>query len=136
MTCSSPPRDILDYLISITPICIAAVVALIAIWQSKISKNKLRLDLYNRRFDIYSRTLDFYHALLNFDGGGGSKSPERLHLYELQRNFIKSYRESRFLFDRKHGVFDILHEMNTRSFRIIGFKDHGQEIARSAPDKF
>ena len=28
-----------------------------------VSREKLRLDLYNRRFDIYLRTLDFWHAL-------------------------------------------------------------------------
>jgi hypothetical protein len=42
---------------------LSAGVAYAAWWTSR---EKLRLDLYNRRFDVYSRTLDFYHVLLKW----------------------------------------------------------------------
>ena len=41
----------------------SACFAGVASWTSR---ERLRLDLYNRRFEIYSRTLDFYHALLEW----------------------------------------------------------------------
>ncbi|KAF0154459.1 MAG: hypothetical protein FD159_2560 [Syntrophaceae bacterium] len=132
MTCSSSPKDVFDYLIAITPICVAVFVALIAFWQSRINSNKLRLDIYNRRFNVYSKTLDFYQVLLSYDPNVVSKEL----LNTLQKDFIKAFRESRFLFDEKSGVYDILDQMHTKSFQIIGCKDHGGKLADIDPQEF
>jgi hypothetical protein len=127
MDCGIATKDVLNYLIAITPICIALFVAWIGLLQYRIGREKLRLDLYNRRFDIYSRVIDFYQALVSWDASETSKS--------VQRNFIKSYRESRFLFDGHSGIYQILDDMHTKSFKIIGFKEQGKNLA-SDPSEF
>ena len=125
MTCLCFIDYVLNCLITFTPIIIAAIVATIAFWQYKVNKDKLRLDLYNRRFDIYSRTLDFYQVLLSYNPSAESKT--------LQNNFIKGFRESQFLFDNKSGVYSILEQMNTKSLQIIGFKEQGEKLAKTDP---
>jgi hypothetical protein len=55
------------FLNAIAPICgysIAAIALWVASRQSKTSREKLRLDLYDKRFAVYERTLAFYSALL------------------------------------------------------------------------
>jgi hypothetical protein len=132
MTCSLPPKDVFDYLIAITPICIAAFVALIACWQSRINRNKLRLELYNRRFDVYSKALEFFIFLLSYDPNIVSKDLCK----SLHKDFIKAFRESQFLFDDKSNVHSILEQMNTKAFLIIGFKEQGAELAKADPEEF
>lgn len=132
MTCLSSSKDVFDYLIAITPIFITAFLAAIAFWQSRINSNKLRLDIYNRRFDVYSKTLDFYQLLLSYDPNDVSKEL----LNTLQKGFIKAFRESQFLFDEKSGVYDILDRMHTKSFQIIGCKEHGGKLADADPQEF
>jgi hypothetical protein len=132
MTCSLPPKDAFDYLIAVTPICIAAFVALIVFWQSRINKNKLRLELYNRRFDIYSKALEFFIFLLSYNPNNVStESCKNLH-----KDFIKAFRESKFLFDDKSNVYSILKQMNDKAFLIIGFKEQGAELAKADPEEF
>jgi hypothetical protein len=132
MACAAPAKDAFDYLTAATPICIAAFVAWMAYRQSKINEGKLRLDLYNKRFEVYSRTLDFYHALLDY---GGSDADNK-HFKALHNLFIKSYRESQFLFEHKDGIYTLLGEMHTRSFKITGCKDHGKELAEASPEEY
>jgi len=132
MTHSTVSRDVLDYLIAITPICVAAFVAIVSLWQSRINRDKLRLDLYNRRFDIYSRALDFYQALMAYGSSGTSKES----FTAVHKAFIKAFRESQFLFDKESGVYGILKEMHSRSFKILGTKDYGKQIADEAPQEF
>jgi hypothetical protein len=132
VTGSLPPKDIFDYLIAITPILISAFVAAVFWWQYKISRNKLRLDLYNRRFEIYSKTLDFYQALISFDPSVTLKEP----FNTLQKAFIKAYRESQFLFDEETGIYAILDQMHSKSFEILAAKEHGKDLASAHPQEF
>ncbi|HNY51086.1 MAG TPA: hypothetical protein PLV50_14270 [Smithella sp.] len=132
MNCLCLIEYVLNCVITITPIIIAALVATIAFWQYKVNKDKLRLDLYNRRFDIYSRTLDFYQALLSYNHSVASKES----FSTLQKKFFKGFRESQFLFDEKSSVYSILDQMHTKSFQIIGFKERGEVLAKSDPDEF
>jgi hypothetical protein len=58
----------------------AALVALSVTWyfawhqkkvakeQAFIAREKLRLDLYNRRFEIFSSIFDFYNAMIFWEG--------------------------------------------------------------------
>lgn len=117
-------------ILSIASICISLIVAMIALRQAKITENMLRLDLYNRRFAIYSDTLKLYQALLS-------------HRYEyskddfmlLQERFIKSFRESLFLFDRKDAIYQLLDEIHTNTFKITGFSD-AKEQFKTDPQEF
>jgi hypothetical protein len=123
----SPATPVLPVL----PVVISLLAVLISSFAAWLSREKLRLDLYNRRFDIYSHVLDFYQALI---GWGGHASKESLK--PIQNSFIKSFRESRFLFDPKSGIYDLLEEMHTKSFLIMGFEQVGKEMASQAPELF
>jgi hypothetical protein len=125
MTASLPPKDWIEYLIALTPIAIGIFVAVVAYWQSKINKDKLRLDLYNRRFDIYSKTLDLLDASHDFLK---PSVEEKERLIEVRKAFVKSCRESQFLFDEKAGIFNLLSEILTKSSSIFHFALHGERL--------
>jgi hypothetical protein len=88
------------------------------------SRERLRLDLYNRRFDVYSRTLDFYHALSEWKPTDMEKATISLRdsaeLRTTQRAFIKASREAGFLFDETSGIQKQLEQMHTDSVGVIG----------------
>ena len=96
-------------------------------------REKLRLDLYNRRFDIYSRVLDFVYALDDWNPTEAERNSSSLQdsadLVEAQRAFIKATRESQFLFKDNSGVHKLLEQMHADSAGIIGYK---RDIARNA----
>jgi hypothetical protein len=96
------------------------VTAAFAIWiglrQGRISEEKVRLDLYNRRYDIYNRVVDFQEALVTWDGSSELSKSARF-------GFIRAFRESSFLFDPKDGVYDILNQMHEKSSKLISIKD-------------
>src|ERR1700691_607728 len=79
-------------------------------------REKLRLDIYNRRFDVYSRALDFYQALLEWNPTGSEKTSTSLQdspeLRAMQRAFIKASREAQFLFDDDSGIHRRLEQMH------------------------
>ena len=111
-------KAILVFFSMITPILVGAFVAWVAYWQLKVNRDKLRLELYNRRFDVYSKTLDFYQVMRNYDGNFKTEDSVKTS----QRAFIKASRESQFLFDKESCVFDILNEMNQRTSRMYTYK--------------
>src|SRR5208283_3299593 len=82
--------------VSAASLCVAGL----AWW---INRERLRLDLYNRRFDVYSRTLDFYHALIEWKPTDLERTQTSLQdspqLRNAQKAFIKGSREAQFLFD-------------------------------------
>ncbi len=105
--------------VSLASACVAC-----AVWWT--NREKLRLDLYNRRFDIYSRTLDLYHALLKWSPSETEKMSTSLResseLEQVQRAFIKASREAQFLFDDKSEVYKRLEQLSADAMGIIGYK--------------
>jgi hypothetical protein len=105
------------------------LVAAGAFWTSR---EKLRLDLYNRRFDVYSRMLDYVHALDDWNPTDAERASHSLQdsadLDRTKRAFIKATREAQFLFKDKSGVHKLLEQMHTDSFGIIGYR---RDIARN-----
>ena len=75
---------------------IAVLVYIITRRQATTAKEKLRLDLYEKRFAIYMRTLDFFDALVSWKDTEEQKT--------LIAPFYRSYREARFLFPDSSGV--------------------------------
>ena len=90
------------------------------------SREKLRLDLYNRRFDVYSRTLDLYHAMLEWRSTELEKRTTSLQdsaeLRVAQKAFIKASREAQFLFKDDSGIKAQLEQIHKDSIGIIGLK--------------
>src|SRR5216684_1445740 len=94
-------------------ISVASAGVAFAAWRT--SREKLRLDLYNRRFDIYSRTLDLLHILETWQPSELEKNSASLQqspdLEKAQRAFVKASREAQFLFDDASGVHKLLEQM-------------------------
>ncbi len=86
---------------SVATIFIAAFVAFINLNQWRISRDKLRLDLFNRRFDVYLRVLDYYQEFFKVEGVPSDS---------ITTSFIKAVRESRFIFPKASGIFEFLEE--------------------------
>jgi hypothetical protein len=115
----------LGSIVSLIALTVAMASAYFTGTASWTSREKLRLDLYNRRFDIYSRTLDFYHALSGWIPTELEKREtslqDSLELRTTQRAFIKASREAGFLFDDDSGIQKLLEQMHTDSIGIIGY---------------
>jgi|HubBroStandDraft_1064217.scaffolds.fasta_scaffold22041_3 hypothetical protein len=107
-------------------VVISVVSACLAFAAWRTSREKLRLDLYNRRFDIYSRTLDLLHALENWHPSELEKNSTSLQqspeLEQAQRAFVKASREAQFLFDDASGIPKLLEQMHADVIAMIGFK--------------
>jgi len=91
-----------------------------------INREKLRLDLYNRRFDIYNRTMDLLHALEVWNPTSSEKQAHSLQdsseLEKALKAFTKASRESQFLFDNESGIHKQLEEIHSDAIGIIGYK--------------
>jgi hypothetical protein len=108
-----------------------------AVW---ISRERLRLDLYNRRFDVYSRTLDFCHALFDWRPTDLEKATSSLKdspkLKQSQRAFLKASREAQFLFDDKSGIHKRLEQIHRDAIRVIGFRRNVAPVLDGQPEMF
>lgn len=98
----------MNFIIKFVPLMISLIALAFTGAGWWINREKLRLDLYNRRFEIYCRVLDLLFAFENWNPTGAETtacslqdSPE---LDRALKAFTKAYRESQFLFDEKSGV--------------------------------
>lgn len=124
MFCILPSKDYIDYAVAFVPSLVALFVAWVAWRQFKLGRDKLRLDLYERRFAVYERTLAFYNALI-----GDSKALQSENFLQLHLDFIRVCRESQFLFESDTGIFQLLEDLQSRAFKVTGFKVHGHMVA-------
>ena len=93
-----------------------------------ISKDKLKLDLYNRRFAIYDATLKLYQSVTSdLDDANASA--------EVIKTFILPSRESRFLFDSKDGVYQLLDAIRGQCNLFIAEKIEKEKGADADPDR-
>ena len=93
------------------PMIMAAFLGYIAYQQMRTNRDKLKLDLYNKRFEIYSYTLKFNQELMYDE-----------LTTDTHRKFIEFKQASKFLFDPKDGIYNLLEEINKKSFIVIGFR--------------
>jgi hypothetical protein len=120
---ASDQHQWIGYISAILSTCIASMALWVASRQSKTNVAKLRLDLYDKRFAVFENTLAFHQALA---GTPDSLQTETFKL--LHRAFIRSQRESQFLFDDDSGVFELLTKVNLDGFKIIAAKTHAREV--------
>jgi hypothetical protein len=92
----------------LTPL-IALIASYIAIQQWRTNKEKLRLDLYDKRFAVYENTLALYRMLMS-----ETLLTEKEKI-DIQSNFIKSYRESQFLFSDSDGITKLLGDISSKT---------------------
>lgn len=94
------------------PVVMSVFLGYIAYQQLITNRNKLKLDLYNKRFSIYSDTLNFNHEL-NEENGSTT---------EMLRKFIDSKEASKFLFSDDPSIYDLLNKIHKESFKVNGYK--------------
>lgn len=116
--------DLIACLAPLATLTVAAFVAVMHFRQAKTAREKLRLDLYNKRFAIYESALNFYQQL------EGYELSEKKAFSSVHRAFIKCMRESKFLFDRQSGIYEILEKMHMDSVRVTSFRDLAEEYSR------
>lgn len=114
MSCHPYTKQTIDYLLAVVPIIISFAVVFIAWAQYKTNKNKLRLDLYNRRFAVYDKTLAYYQAYYSGDSDNEA-------LRESVIDFVRAYRESSFLFGRESSVYKALTEIKDTFEFLVQF---------------
>jgi hypothetical protein len=113
----------------IATVVIAVYVSFIGTLQWITARQKLRLDLYNRRFDVYLATLDFMQALTMWSSiSTEERRPKRIA-------FIRAVRESRFLFADNLRILDLLEEVDKRSFKVTGYIEELSQYMRIMPNE-
>ncbi|GLO08278.1 TPA: hypothetical protein QEM76_001937 [Pseudomonas putida] len=79
---------------------VVGIVALSVAWsQMRIASAKTKLDLYTKRFNVYMAALEFFQCSANLTLDG---------VEEKYKKLTQAFRESKFLFDSKDGVYDSL----------------------------
>ncbi len=85
----------------------------IAHQQKEIAKNKLRLDLFDRRYKAFESIFPYYNALVGWKGTDEQK--------EARTNFFMAYHQSGFLFGG--SVESIFKELVDAGNKVIGFRE-------------
>jgi hypothetical protein len=88
--------------------------------QTRLAREKLRHDLFERRWNVFSSIFDYYYAIISWSG-----TSEQLAARD---RFFKAYQESRFLFSKQSGIEGIMKELNEKGGKVIGFKENQQDF--------
>lgn len=99
-------RAIIQFAKSIKELNPSWFIAAFALMQWLISRNNLRLGLYNRRFEVYSSFLSLKIWLDRYDGSEKAEKGKE----SVNSSYLQSLRESRFLFDPRDNVQSLLDE--------------------------
>ena len=97
------PANAIATLLSISTFCLSVAVGLIACLQWRVARNKLRLDLFDRRWQIYAATSKFVDAINN--------DPENVGSY--MNDFNAGTSNAEFLFDS--NVVNYIKEVRRRA---------------------
>ena len=131
MAACTDPSTPFEYLIAVTPIIISAAVGFFVWAQAKTAREKLRLDLYNRRLAIYERVVTFYrHNILSVKWENFSQA----EVDKMITDLTLATRESRFLFKEGDGVLALL-EKFTESVNSTDRVDSLEHLLESIEDK-
>lgn len=112
-------------MIELKVITAAIITSLVALYQIFIAREKLRLDLYNRRFNVYSNAIRLLQVTETLE----ANQPRSEKFNEAFKEFIISSREGKFLFDE--DVFEVLQKISNTAFAIAGYKEHCTELNTS-----
>jgi hypothetical protein len=96
------------------------VTAYFAKEQTRLARERLRYDLFERRLEIFSSIFGFYKALISWSG-----APEQIAARD---RFFKAYQESGFLFKKESGIEELLKDLNEKGTKVIGFKEYGENL--------
>ena len=109
-------------ILSVFAVFISLVVAVVGYSQLRIASSKIKLDLYNKRFHIYETVLELFQELHHFE-------EEKIRKLELE--LVRCVRESKFLFDKKDGIYDLIQKIHKCNFKNSAYH---RELAREKED--
>lgn len=104
---------------------ISACIATVAAWTNR---EKLRLDLYDRRFRIYESALTLYGLI--FHGNPSPTTSDQRRISPELRSALYDFRmkaaEGQFLFSRESGVPELLQQFSEDAFKVVNGATHYQ----------
>jgi hypothetical protein len=95
---------------------IAVLGVFIALLQARTARNKLKLDLFDRRFAVYDKTVLYYQAY--YSAGTDTDAVRRR-----AEDFIRAYRESWFLFGPDSEVYKAMTDVKDTLSFLVKFED-------------
>jgi hypothetical protein len=106
-----------------------------------INREKLRLDLYNRRFDICKEALQYYFFVTRALRPtkeemmkGWSENSEKLR--EAREGFVRTNVESQFLFGADSDISKLLKQFADDAFGLVEFREVLAPQIRNQPEAF
>lgn len=124
-------HQVLHWVTVLVPIFVSGAVAYFVYQQARTAKEKLRLDLYNRRLAIYERVVTFYrHNILSVKWTNFTNEDRD----KLITDLTLATREARFLFKESDGILALFEEF-TDSVMSTDREDHLEIILQSIEDK-
>ncbi|MEZ2346692.1 hypothetical protein [Terriglobus sp. RCC_193] len=127
---ANPSNFVLTYVTPFASPLVALAVGVVAYQQWKTARDKLRLDLYDRRFAIFKTALDFYMKVVL---GDWKNDPET---EASSQRFTVALQESQFLFDEKSGIYAFLREFSDKAFHIIQMKKGNLSSDKIGPELY
>lgn len=113
----------------VSTVIIGLVAAAIAWQQYKVSRDKIKLDLYQKRFQVYQNVVRYFNLITNTPGGMSTGELEKV-AYE----FFVSTREAQFLFDKRDNIFSTMKELR-EIFMDYDFARNQNVFTPGAPAK-
>ena len=102
---------------------VVGFIALTVAWsQMRIASAKTKLDLYNKRFSVYLAALEFYQY---------AYSDSKEDIRGKSNKLTHAYRESKFLFDEKDGIYETLGRIQKGSGVIRAYEEFKQSPSQS-----
>jgi hypothetical protein len=112
------------YLTAFLTPCIAIFVAYIGFQQWRLSRHRLKLDLFDRRWAIYAATNDMLASLIN-----GSDDDRRACAKDFRRRLL----DAKFLCSSDTMAF--VHRVNQRIFDVVDSERNLRAIDPGAPER-
>ncbi|MDB4442832.1 hypothetical protein N9219_05375 [bacterium] len=105
-------KDWIDIIAALSPFVIGIAIAIVALFQWNTNRNRLKLELFERRYDVYTTTVKFINDVII---DRELIRPERL------KDFKQATDKSYFLFKGKkiNSALDKLHRKTNKLVAII-----------------
>jgi len=100
-------------------LAVVGVATLAVAWsQMRIASAKTKLDLYNKRFNVYLAALEYYQY---------AHSDKRVELKQKAEKLTHAYRETKFLFNSKDGIYETLGKIQKGASIVRAYDEYRRE---------
>ena len=100
-------------------VAVVGVATLAVAWsQMRIASAKTKLDLYNKRFNVYLAALEYYQY---------AYSDNRVDLKQKAEKLTHAYRETKFLFNSKDGIYEALGKIQKGASIVRAYDEYRRE---------